>query len=80
MTQFVSLYDAEIWLFGLVDRTAAGEEIVITKNGVPCARLVPIAFRGELRKPANAMCIRRIATNFDAPDLAIERLFDGNEI
>jgi prevent-host-death family protein len=80
MTQFVSLYDAETWLSGLVDRAAAGEEIVITKNGVPYARLVPIAFRGELRKPANAICIRRIATNFDAPDLAIERLFDGNEV
>jgi hypothetical protein len=30
--------------------------------------------------PANAMCSRRIAANFEAPDFAIERLFDGNEI
>ncbi|HXA21400.1 MAG TPA: type II toxin-antitoxin system prevent-host-death family antitoxin [Acetobacteraceae bacterium] len=79
MTQFVSLYEAKTRLSGLVDRAAAGEEIVIAKNGVPHARLVPIAFRGELRKPANAMRIRRIAADFDAPDPIIERLFDGNE-
>jgi hypothetical protein len=42
--------------------------------------LVDRAAAGKLRMPANAMCIRRIATNFDAPDLAIGRLFDGNEI
>lgn len=79
MTRFVSLYDAKTHLSGLVDRAAAGEEIVIAKNGVPQARLVPIAFRGELRKPANAMRIRRIAADFDAPDPAIERLFAGKE-
>jgi prevent-host-death family protein len=80
MTQFVSLSDAESWLSRLVDRAVAGEEIVITKNDVPYVRLVPMAFRGEPRRPANAMGIRRIATNFDAPDVAIERLFDGNEV
>ena len=80
MTQFVSLYEAKTRLSGLVDRAAAGEEIVIAKNGVPHARLVPIAFRGELRKPANAMRIRRIAADFDATDTAIERLFEGNTV
>ncbi|MBV8703431.1 MAG: type II toxin-antitoxin system prevent-host-death family antitoxin, partial [Acetobacteraceae bacterium] len=55
MSQFVSLYEAKTRLSGLVDRAAAGEEIVIAKNGVPQARLVPIAFRGTARKPANVM-------------------------
>jgi prevent-host-death family protein len=80
MPPFVSLYDAKTQLSGLVDRAAAGEEIVIAKNGVPHARLVPIAYRGELRRPANAMRIRRIAADFDAPDPAIERLFEGNAV
>jgi len=79
MTPIVSLYDAKTHLSGLVDRAAAGEEIVIAKNGVPQARLVPIAFRGERRKPANAMRVRRIAADFDAPDPAIERLFEGRQ-
>jgi antitoxin (DNA-binding transcriptional repressor) of toxin-antitoxin stability system len=46
---------------------------------VPQARLVPIAFRGTARRPANAMHIRRIAADFDAPDPAIERLFEGRD-
>jgi prevent-host-death family protein len=77
MSHFVTLYEAKTHLSGLVDRAAAGEEIVIAKNGVPQARLVPLAARGERRAPANAMRIRRIAVDFDAPDPAIEALFGG---
>ena len=77
MSHFVTLYEAKTHLSGLVDRAAAGEEIVIAKNGVPQARLVPLANRGEHRKPANAMRIRRIAADFDATDRAIEPLFAG---
>jgi prevent-host-death family protein len=77
MPQFVTLYEAKTHLSSLVDRAAAGEEIVIAKNGVPQARLVPLAVRGEARKPANAMRIRRIAADFDAPDATIEALFNG---
>ena len=36
----VNLYDAKTHLSALVDRAAAGEEIVIAKNGRPCAKLV----------------------------------------
>jgi hypothetical protein len=36
---------------------------------------MPLASRGERRKPANTMRIRRIAADFDAPDPAIEVLF-----
>ena len=79
MTRIVSLYDAKTHLSGLVDRAAAGAEIIIAKNGIPQARLVTIAFRGEPRKAANAMRIRRIAADFDASDPAIERMFQGNE-
>ena len=79
MPPFVTLYEAKTHLSGLVDRAAAGEEIVIAKNGVPQARLVPLASRGGPRKPANAMRVRRIAADFDSPDPAIEALFSGGE-
>jgi prevent-host-death family protein len=79
MSHFVTLYEAKTHLSGLVDRAAAGEEIVIAKNGVPQARLVPLASRGERRKPANAMRIRHIAAGFDTPDPAIEALFGGED-
>jgi prevent-host-death family protein len=75
MNHFVSLYDPKTRLSALVDRAAAGEEIVIAKNGVPMARLMPIAFRGEHRVPANAMRITYIAPDFDEPDPKIERMF-----
>ena len=75
MADFVTLCEGKAHLSGLVDRAAAGEEIVIAKNGVPQARLVPLTFRGERRKPVNAMGIRRIAADFDAPDPTVEALF-----
>ena len=78
MSQFVSLYDAKTRLSALGDRAAAGEEIVIAKNGVACVRLMPIAQKGERRKPANALRIKYIAPDFDAPDPEIERLFAGD--
>ncbi len=79
MGQNYSLYDAKTRLSALVDQAAAGQEIVISKNGVPLAKLVPIAFRGEPRKPANAMGITHIAGDFDAPDEAIIRMFEGTD-
>jgi prevent-host-death family protein len=75
MPPFISLYEAKTRLSSLVDRAAAGEEIVIAKNGVPSARLVPIVSRGQHRTAANAMRVEYIAADFDAPDPRIERLF-----
>jgi prevent-host-death family protein len=40
MSLIVSLYDAKTRLSALVDRAAGGEEIVITKNGAPKAKIV----------------------------------------
>lgn len=77
MTEFVSLYDAKTHLSSLVDRAAEGEEIVISKNGVPLAKLVAVPFRGEPRRSAKAMRISHIAADFDVPDAEIETLFGG---
>ena len=41
----VNLPEAEAYLSQLVERAAAGEEIVIAKAGRPLARLVPLAKR-----------------------------------
>ncbi len=79
MPPFVSLYDAKTQLSALVDRAAAGEEIVIAKNGVPYARLVAIACRGQRRKPANAMLIDHIAPDFDDADPRVEDLFSHGD-
>ena len=44
----VNIYDAKTRLSELVDRAAAGEEIIIAKAGRPAARLVPLE---GVRKP-----------------------------
>jgi len=38
----IGSYEAKTHLPALLERVAKGEEIVITKHGVPIARLVPI--------------------------------------
>jgi prevent-host-death family protein len=74
-----SLYEAKTHLSGLVERAAAGEEIVISKNGVLKAKLVPLPETKEPRRPANALGITYIAPDFDAPDPDIVDLFGGRD-
>jgi prevent-host-death family protein len=79
MSATVTVHDARTQLSSLLDRAADGEEIIITRNGVPRARLVPVAFKGERRRPSNAMKISYIAPDFDAPDPETERQFNGDD-
>ena len=44
----VNLYEAKTHLSALVDEAAGGGEIIIAKNGRPCARLV--ALSGEAKR------------------------------
>lgn len=46
----INLYEAKTQLSSLVERAAAGEEIVIAKNGKPMAKLVPIPADKPKRK------------------------------
>ena len=77
MASIVNIYDAKTQLSALVDRAAAGEEIIIAKNGAPRAKLVSIPQANAPRKPAGAMQVTYIADDFDAPDPAIQALFEG---
>jgi prevent-host-death family protein len=63
----VNLHAAKTHLSRLVDDAAAGEEIVIAKNGHPMVRLVPIAYRttrGGFGRDKGRIVMRE---NFDAP-------------
>ncbi len=42
MSELVNLYDAKSQLSRLIDRAAAGEDIVIARSGRPIVRLVPV--------------------------------------
>ena len=63
----VSLYEAKTQLSRLVDRVAAGEEIVITKSGRPRARLVPLEDTRALRVSGRGKGRWRLRKDFDAP-------------
>ena len=62
----LNLYDAKTQLSSLVERAAAGEEIIIAKNGKPMAKLV--AFKGAIkRKPGRLKGKIWMSPDFDAP-------------
>ena len=74
----VSLYEAKTQLSRLVDRAAAGEEIVIAKSGRPRARLVPLEDTRPLRVSGKGKGKWRVGKTFDAPlpDELLDR-FEG---
>ena len=63
----VNLYDAKTQLSRLVDRAAAGEEIIIAKGGRPLARLVPLATRIQPRVLGQLAGEVWIGPDFDDP-------------
>jgi prevent-host-death family protein len=63
----VNLYDAKTQLSRLVDRAAAGEEIIIAKGGRPLARLVPLAARTQPRALGLLAGEVWVGPDFDAP-------------
>ena len=77
MTRTINLYEAKTHLSTLVDAVERGEEIVIAKNGVAKARLVPLGQPARLREPSGLLQVTHIADDFDAPDDEIIRLFEG---
>jgi prevent-host-death family protein len=77
MSSIVNIYDAKTQLSALVDRAAAGEEIIIAKNGSPRAKLVSIPHADGPRTPAGALGVTYIADDFDEPDPAMQALFEG---
>lgn len=79
MSSIVNIYDAKTQLSALVDRAAAGEEIIIAKNGAPKAKLVSMPHALGPRIPAHAMGVTYIAEDFDALDPAIQALFEGGD-
>lgn len=62
----VSLYEAKTNLSALVDRAAAGEEIVISKSGKPRAALVPLTDVRPLRVSGKGKGKWRVKKSFDA--------------
>ncbi|MBI4473697.1 MAG: type II toxin-antitoxin system Phd/YefM family antitoxin [Acidobacteria bacterium] len=63
--ELLNVHYAKTHLSRLLDRVAAGEEIVLGKHGKPVAKLVPI--EPVSRRPGRLKGKIKIAAGFDAP-------------
>ncbi len=75
----VNIHEAKTHLSRLVERAAAGEEVVIAKAGKPMAKLVPYQEEREPRQLGAWKGKVWIAPDFDETDEEIIRLFEGEE-
>lgn len=75
----VNLFNAKAQLSSLVRRAAAGEEIVIAKNGIPQARLVPLGSSEDTspRSPGRLKGVLQETLDFDQTPEEIIRAFEG---
>jgi len=62
-----NVHEAKTHLSRLLDRVAAGEEVLIAKAGVPVARLVPVVLPVDVRPLGTESGRVFIADDFDAP-------------
>lgn len=63
----VNIHEAKTHLSRLLERAAAGEEIVIARHGHPVAKLVPIGYAAAPRRPGSLKDRISIGKDFDAP-------------
>ena len=67
MSSTVNIHEAKTHFSKLLQRVAAGEEIVIAKAGQPIARLVPLEQNLQKRIPGTAEGQVWISPDFNAP-------------
>jgi prevent-host-death family protein len=78
MTASVNVYEAKTHLSQLLDRAAAGEEIVIARAGRPIARLVALSDASSRRRAPGAWRGKvSIADDFDELPAEMEAAFRG---
>jgi prevent-host-death family protein len=65
--KIVNIYEAKTQLSRLLREVAAGEDIVIAKDGTPLARLVPFQEEGRTRELGFARGRIVLSEDFDAP-------------
>lgn len=64
----VNMHEAKAHLSKLIRRVLTGEEVIITRSGVPVARLGPIDRQARSpRTPGSAKGLVQISEDFDAP-------------
>lgn len=75
----VNIHAAKTHFSRLVDRAAAGEEIIIAKSGKPVAKLVPLTSPKEPRRFGGMEGQIWMADDFDETPEWLVRLCEGEE-
>jgi prevent-host-death family protein len=75
----VNIHEAKTHFSRLLQRVAAGEEVVIARAGVPVARLVPVIQKSNARPLGFARGEVWVADDFDAPlpDDLLKQFYGG---
>jgi prevent-host-death family protein len=75
----VNIHEAKTHFSRLLQRVAAGEEVVIARAGVPVARLVPVVQKQNARPLGFARGEVWVADDFDAPlpDDLLKQFYGG---
>lgn len=73
----VNMHEAKTRLSELVRQVAAGEEVVIGRNGTPVARLVPYRVIQPPRRPGRLRGRIAIAADFDRTPDEVVAAFEG---
>lgn len=73
----VNVHEAKTHFSRLLERVAAGEEIVIGRAGKPVARLVPYTTPATPRQPGQWAGQVRIAPDFDDTPAWVVDVFEG---
>jgi prevent-host-death family protein len=73
----VDIHEAKTHLSRLIERVAAGEELVIARAGKPVARLVPFQPRTPPREPGLWRGSVFLAADFDGPPESLLGDFEG---
>ena len=78
--KITNIHEAKTHLSRLVERVAAGEEIVIGKAGTPVAKLVPYQQPKPVRKPGGMKGKIKYLKDWKESDKEIEALFYAQPI
>jgi prevent-host-death family protein len=76
----VNIHEAKTHLSRLVDRAAAGEEIIIGRAGKPVAKLVAYRQSVARRRLGQWSGLARMVADFDETDAETVRLFEEGDL
>lgn len=74
----VNIHEAKTQLSRLVDRAAAGEDVIIGKAGRPMARLVAYSEHTRPRQPGALRGQLWVADDFDETPAGLVEAFEGD--